>query len=73
MSLTVDDLVAQAEALPDRDRALLVERLMLTLHDYRSQADEAWKVEIERRVDSIESGEETCVPWEVVRKDLGLA
>lgn len=46
---------------------------MLTLHDYQQEVEDAWKVEVERRIDAIDRGEETCVPWEVVRKDLGLA
>ena len=72
MSQTVDDLVSQAQSLPDADRALLVERLLLTLHDYQTEVEEAWKVEIERRIDDIDAGRVTTVPWEEAKKTLGL-
>ncbi len=72
MSQTVDDLVSQAQSLPDEDRALLVERLMLTLHDYQAEVEEAWKVEVERRIDEIDSGQVQTIPWEEAKKTLGL-
>ena len=72
MSQSVDDLVSQAQSLPDADRALLVERLLLTLHDYQTEVEEAWKVEIERRIDDIDSGRVATVPWEEAKKTLGL-
>ncbi|MEO8123230.1 MAG: addiction module protein [Burkholderiales bacterium] len=74
MNLTVDELVAQAEQLPQRERELLLERVRQTLpHAIDPGIEAAWIEEAERRLDAIERGEETTVPWEEVRKDLGLA
>jgi putative addiction module component (TIGR02574 family) len=73
MNPTVDELVARAEQLPLADRELLVDRLRQTLPtsiDPDIQA--AWIAEAERRLDAIDRGEEKTVPWEIVRKDLGL-
>ena len=72
MSRTVDALVSQAQSLPDEERALLVERLMLTLHDYQAEVDAAWEIEIERRIDDIDSGRVKTIPWEEAKETLGL-
>lgn len=71
---TVDELVAQAERLPLAERELLVDRLRQTLpHAIDPEIEAAWIEEAERRLDAIESGEVKTIPWEAVRKDLGLA
>ena len=72
MSHTVEELVSQAQSLPDEDRALLVDRLMLTLYDYQLEIEEAWRIEAERRNAAIESGEMKTIPWEEAKKRLGL-
>lgn len=72
MSTTLDDLVAQAETLSPQDRFLLIERLESTLVAADPGVEEAWKVEVERRIAAIDRGEESAVPWEQVREDLGL-
>lgn len=69
MSTTLDDLVAQAERLSPEDRFLLVERLQ---SKFDPGVEEAWKLEVERRLAAIDRGEEVSVPWEQVKKDLGL-
>lgn len=73
MNPTVDELVAQAEQLPLADRELLVDRLRQTLPtSIDPDIEAAWIAEAERRLDAIDRGEEKTVPWEKVRKDLGL-
>jgi putative addiction module component (TIGR02574 family) len=73
MNPTVDELVAQAEQLPLADRELLVDRLRQTLPtSIDPDIEAAWIAEAERRLDAIDRGEEKTVPWEIVRKDLGL-
>lgn len=74
MNPTVDELVAQTERLPVADRELLLDRLRLTLPNATDPAiNAAWIEEAERRLDAIERGDEKTVPWEDVRKGLGLA
>ena len=73
MNPTVDELVAQAEQLPLAERELLVDRLRQTLPtSIDPDIEAAWIAEAERRLDAIDRGEEKTVPWEKVRKDLGL-
>jgi putative addiction module component (TIGR02574 family) len=73
MNPTVDELVARAEQLPLADCELLVDRLRQTLPtSIDPDIEAAWIAEAERRLDAIDRGEEKTVPWEIVRKDLGL-
>lgn len=74
MNPTVDDLVTQAERLSLEERELLLDRLQqLVPHGIDPDIEKAWIAEAERRWDEIERGEMKTVPWEEVRKDLGLA
>ena len=77
MNPIVEELLAQAERLPVADREILLARLRQTLpHAAGTAIDPAIEAasieEAERRLDAIERGEEKTIPWEVVRKDLGL-
>ncbi|MBC7831737.1 MAG: addiction module protein [Hyphomicrobium sp.] len=73
MNPTVDDLVAQAERLSLEERALLLDRLLqIVPHGIDPDVEKAWIEEAERRWDAIESGEMKTVPWQEVRKGLGL-
>ena len=74
MNPTVDDLMAQAERLSPNERELLLERLLLLVpHGMDPGIEQAWIKEAESRWDAIERGEMKTIPWEDVRKDLGLA
>src|SRR5439155_20953896 len=55
-----------ALALPDDERAQLVDELLSTL-TWDEAAEAAWSAEIERRVSGIESGSREGVPWQEVR------
>jgi len=73
MNLTVDELLAQAAKLSLDDRELLLVRLHLDLDESTDlEVEAAWIAEAERRMEAIDRGESSTVPWEVVRKDLGL-
>ena len=72
MDPTVEDIAAQALRLSADDRERLLERILATLVESDADTDAAWKAEIERRVDAIESGEMRTIPWDDVKKDLGL-
>lgn len=73
MNPTVDELVAKAELLSVDEREMLLSRLRQTLPRAVDPGIEAaWIEEAERRMDAIERGEMKTVPWEDVRKHLGM-
>jgi hypothetical protein len=55
---TVDELARQIERLSGDEREELLNRILL--------------MPAERRLDAIDRGEDTPVPWEQVRGELGL-
>jgi putative addiction module component (TIGR02574 family) len=74
MNPTIDELVAQAEALSPDDLEVLVIRLHESLDRFGApDVDSAWVAEIDRRMAAVDRGEVNFHPWEDVRKDLGLA
>lgn len=67
MSLTLDQIVAEAQQWPDDVVAELIDRLMLARHGVAEEKlGPAWRAEIRRRVDDIQSGRETGVPGDDV-------
>lgn len=69
---TVDELARQIESLGSAEREELLNRILLMPAEDQPEIDAAWAAEIERRVAAMDRGETTFVPWEEVRKDLGL-
>ena len=71
MSTHVTELFAKASILSDEERATLAGLLIESLE---SEADpdveEAWRVEIERRLAELDAGTAETVPWEVVKAEL---
>lgn len=65
---------AVALALPREERARLAQRLIESLDD-DPEVEEAWAIEIQRRLDSIDRGEVEMIPAEQVlaeaRRRLG--
>ena len=73
MHPTGDELMAQAAKLSLDDRELLLVRLHLDLDESTDpEVEAAWIAEAERRMEAIDRGESVTVPWDVVRKELGL-
>jgi putative addiction module component (TIGR02574 family) len=71
MSTHVTDLFAKASALSDKDRATLAGLLIESLESETDpDVEEAWRIEIERRLAELDSGAVETVPWEVVRAKL---
>jgi len=75
MTVAAKKLAEQVLALPESDR----EKLFRLLRDSlpaetetlsREEWDEAWKKELEKRIEEMESGEDTGVPLEVIWEDL---
>ena len=71
MSTHVTELFAQASLLSDEDRATLAGLLIESLEsEVDPDVEEAWRVEIERRMAEFDSGAVKAVPWEEVRARL---
>jgi putative addiction module component (TIGR02574 family) len=70
--LTMDELTDELLTLPDRDRAMLADRLWASLHDDGLDEDDntplspAWSAEIKRRISAFENGETEGIPAEDV-------
>jgi len=76
MSLTVDQIVEETSRWSADAVAELVDRIMLARHGGVSpEIDEAWRTEIQRRVDDVRSGREKGIPGDDVmakaRKIIG--
>lgn len=71
MSTHVTELFAKASILSEKERAtlagLLIERLE---SEVDPDVDEAWRIEIERRLAELDSGAVETVPWETVKAKL---
>ena len=71
MSTHVTELFAQASVLSDKERATLAGLLIESLEsEIDPDVEEAWRIEIERRLAELDSGTVETVPCEVVRAKL---
>ena len=69
MSLTTDELLDAALALPDENRLELAEALLASLHPADQPSfDESWRAVIRRRSAELRSGQVVGVPWEEVKR-----
>ena len=74
MAASRDDILRQALALPERDRADLIGALIDSLDaETEEGVEEAWRAEIERRALELDSGTVESIPWEVVKTRLARA
>ena len=71
MSTHVTELFEKASALSEQERATLAGLLIESLEsEVDPDVEEAWRVEIERRLAELDSGAVETVPWEVVKAKL---
>ena len=71
MKTESQQLLRTALALPESDRAELAASLIHSLDtETDEEVDEAWAVEIQRRVESIDNGEVELVPWDGVMREM---
>jgi len=75
MNTTAKQLYDNALQLPDSERSELAAWLIESLDpEVDHDVQEAWDVEIKRRIDELDSGAVTAVPWpEARRMILGLS
>ena len=69
MPLTREQLEVEARHLPRDERARLAEALIASL-DEETEVERAWRVEIRRRVEELESGAVKTIPAEEVFAEL---
>ena len=70
-NITVEGIIDQALKKPEKERALIAERLISSLDSTNDKDVElAWQKEIEKRLNEIDSGIVRCIPWEDVREQL---
>lgn len=69
MSLTYEQIVAEALKLPPQERADLADRLWISV-DMPEAVAAAWDAEIERRIAQLDAGEVDTIPFEQVLAEL---
>jgi putative addiction module component (TIGR02574 family) len=68
MSLSVENVISRALALPNSDRVEVVEAILASLRpEDRPPFDESWRDVILRRSAELDSGEVSGVPWSEVK------
>ena len=71
MSTHVTELFEKASILSEEERATLAGLLIESLEsEVDPDVEEAWRIEIERRLAELDSGAVETVPWEVVKAKL---
>jgi len=65
-------LLVEALRLSDEERAALAGELIQSL-DTEVEAEAAWSAEIRARLDRIDAGTATTVPWSEARRRLRMA
>ena len=74
MAVSRDDILRRALTLPERDRADLVGALIDSLDtEVEEGVEKAWRAELERRAQELDSGAVQSIPWEVVKGRLARA
>jgi putative addiction module component (TIGR02574 family) len=75
MPITLDEIVEETRHWPPERVGELVGRLTEDLHTSDPETEAAWKIEIDRRIEEIQSGKVKGIPGEKVlariRKTLG--
>ena len=71
MARSARDLFDEAMSLEPQERATLMRLLIEALDaDTEEGVEDAWQVEIERRMAELDSGSVETIPWEEVRARL---
>ncbi len=70
--MTAEQILDSALNLPDDQRAMIAERLFQSLDQetFTEDVADAWRGEIQRRLEQVQSGSVKGRPWEEVRAEL---
>ena len=67
-------LLAEALQLSDEERAALAGELIQSLeHEVDAEVEAAWSAEIRARLDRVDAGAATTVPWSEARRRIHAA
>jgi putative addiction module component (TIGR02574 family) len=70
MNNVYEEVANAALTLPPEDRAMLADDLVASLEGSQEEIDEAWRIEIERRIKEIKEGKVQLIPGEQVMSEL---
>ncbi len=71
MARSAAELFNEASGFDEHERATLAGLLLESIEQEPDpEVEEAWKIEIERRIKEIDSGGATLIPWEEVKAKL---
>jgi putative addiction module component (TIGR02574 family) len=71
MNTQSQQILQSALALPESERAEIAASLIHSLDtDTDEGVDEGWAAEVQRRVESIDKGEVTLIPWDDVLREM---
>lgn len=70
MTTQTIEIMEVVDSLPIDMKLELVDRLLDSITPTRPDIDEAWKDEVERRIDEVERGEVQLIPGEEVFKRI---
>jgi putative addiction module component (TIGR02574 family) len=71
MSATATEVLTRALRLPARERAEIAGRLIDSLEGPSEEnVEAAWAVEIARRIEQLDAGQVTTVPWSEARETI---
>jgi putative addiction module component (TIGR02574 family) len=71
MTRTTEEVILEAMSLPPDARAIVADRLLMSLDSpRRKEIDILWAEEVERRVRQIETGEVKPIPGDNVNSDI---
>ncbi len=70
MAKTADEVIRDALELPQEDRSRVLHALLDVLKDADVVPPEDTLSELDRRIASVEKGEDEGVPWEDVRAEV---
>ena len=62
MNATTADILSIADSLPIDTKLELIDKFLESISPSQSEIDELWKVEVERRIDEVESGKLKTIP-----------
>ncbi len=66
MTTQTMEIMEMADSLPIDIKIELIDRLLDSISPTQSQIDELWKIEVERRIDEVESGKVKTIPGDEV-------
>ena len=71
MSERTESVINEALSLSPIERAELIERLYESMRsDREKEVEQAWAQESERRIELMQSGQESTVPYEQMKREL---